>query len=566
MILNKELKMKKNILFTCLLLTSLLLTACYNSVFYDVRSDVTPESATVSGNITSITRYTVNGTEFLVLAADGGLRYKAVKNGYHDAWVTMSSDDLPFEPHSYDYFSEVHNGEQILKVLADSNTLYLVTASYVNDSSQGTTIIDKVKLYGTQISSFSLNDDSLEEWASPSWTTIIDEDTSSTYFPTYIYSYYNYSAFAVFQTNAPQASHRKVYIRTGDPAAYDDDYTSVSYYEVSGLSAPTSLTISLVDSEDDESDNAARSAVWFNDSVLFFNTLASTTNETYDTEASRFYYTDGDTLYLSSILLGLKRAIEYNCDIINLSLGGTFKNDPDAIDLLKEMILQAENAGIIVVAAVGNSGNSAINYPAGFEEVIGVGSININNEVSWFSQRNDSVFVVAPGENILSLYPDGSTLTDSGTSMAAPIVTSIAALVKEVMPECSSFEFKRILKETAIDIGILGYDIEYGYGKVDIQKIIEDIKEYLPEIIITQGISDDVKQIYIHNNTSDIKFANGYFVNYKDWNNKIMEQIIICSDIALGTGVINVPLYNNYNCFFLWDNMMRPYVQKYLIK
>ena len=276
--------------------------------------------------------------------------------------------------------------------------------------------------------------------------------------------------------------------------------------------------------------------------------------------------TDGDTLYLSSILLGLKRAIEYNCDIINLSLGGTFKNDPDAIDLLKEMILQAENAGIIVVAAVGNSGNSAINYPAGFEEVIGVGSININNEVSWFSQRNDSVFVVAPGENILSLYPDGSTLTDSGTSMAAPIVTSIAALVKEVMPECSSFEFKRILKETAIDIGILGYDIEYGYGKVDIQKIIEDIKEYLPEIIITQGISDDVKQIYIHNNTSDIKFANGYFVNYKDWNNKIMEQIIICSDIALGTGVINVPLYNNYNCFFLWDNMMRPYVQKYLIK
>ena len=300
MILNKELKMKKNILFTCLLLTSLLLTACYNSVFYDVRSDVAPESATVSGNITSITRYTVNGTEFLVLAADGGLRYKAVKNGYHDAWVTMSSDDLPFEPHSYDYFSEVHNGEQILKVLADSNTLYLVTASYVNDSSQGTTIIDKVKLYGTQISSFSLNDDSLEEWASPSWTTIIDEDTSSTYFPTYIYSYYNYSAFAVFQTNAPQASHRKVYIRTGDPDAYDDDYTSVSYYEVSGLSAPTSLTISLVDSEAKESDNAARSAVWFNDSVLFFNTLASTTNETYDTEASRFYYSDGDTLYHSA--------------------------------------------------------------------------------------------------------------------------------------------------------------------------------------------------------------------------------------------------------------------------
>ena len=67
--------MKKTALLT-LIASILLITSCQEPIFEAIREDVEPEEATVSGNITSITRYTANGTEFLALAADGGLKYK----------------------------------------------------------------------------------------------------------------------------------------------------------------------------------------------------------------------------------------------------------------------------------------------------------------------------------------------------------------------------------------------------------------------------------------------------------------------------------------------------------
>ncbi|MBR1638522.1 MAG: hypothetical protein IJ688_03960 [Treponema sp.] len=285
--------MKKNIFFTSLLLVSIFFAGCFDPVFYDIRNDVAPEEATVSGNITSITRYTVNGDEYLVLSADKGLRYKAVEDNFHGAWKDIPSAQLPYTEHSYDYFSETHNGQQLLKVLADSKTLYLLTASYKNDTALGTTVIDKIKLYGAQI----------QDWASvssDSWTEIIGDDDSSTYFPTYTYSYYNYTAFSVFQTNAPQKDHRKVFIRTGDVNAYSDDYTSISYYELDGTKAPSEIEVTPEEvANKSSSTNCAYSAVWFDGKVLFFNSKASTTNETYDDEASHFYYSSSSTVYHS---------------------------------------------------------------------------------------------------------------------------------------------------------------------------------------------------------------------------------------------------------------------------
>lgn len=293
--------MKKSIFITSILLLSIIFAGCYSPVFYDIRNDVAPESATVSGNLTSITRYTVNGTEFIALAADGGLRYKAIENNTHGTWLTFPNDALPFSPHKYDYFSETHSGEQIIKVLADSTTLYLVTASYVNDTSLGTTVVDKIKLYGAEISSFTLNSKGLEEWTAPAeWTEIIGEADSSTYFPTYIYSYYQFTAFGIFQTNAPQTAHRKVYIRTGNTSAYSSAYTTVTYYKLNGTAAPSEISVTPQEmSANSSSTNNANSAVWFKDDVIFFNSLASVTNETYKNDASYFYYSEGSTVYHS---------------------------------------------------------------------------------------------------------------------------------------------------------------------------------------------------------------------------------------------------------------------------
>ena len=303
--------MKKNRFFKAALSTiasSLFLVifaGCFNTVFYDIRGDVEPEDATVSGNLTSITRYTINDTEFLVTAADGGVRYKGASHSEHGAWKSLSKDSLPFSPHEYDYFSETHNGEQLLKILADSTTLYLITASYTNDYTQGTTIVDKVKLYGIKINSFTKGSDGYEVWDEPNkedWTVIVDSTKSSTYFPTYSYSYYNYTAFSIFQTNAPKKEHRQVFIRSGDTDALGSDYTTVSYYQLSALEEPQEITANVTPQEvllDSSVKSNATSAVWFGGDVIFFNTMASTTNETYTSPASYFYYSNGEYVYYS---------------------------------------------------------------------------------------------------------------------------------------------------------------------------------------------------------------------------------------------------------------------------
>lgn len=120
--------MKKNIKITTTLilaaLIAFLFTSCFDPIYGVIRTDVKPEKATVSGhNINSIARYTVDGQEYLALAANGGLRYKKADAEGHGHWATYSG--LPFSlPHN-DFDSGNTLGELILKVVADSDTLYL---------------------------------------------------------------------------------------------------------------------------------------------------------------------------------------------------------------------------------------------------------------------------------------------------------------------------------------------------------------------------------------------------------------------------------------------------------
>ena len=80
--------MKKIALLT-LIFSIFLLSSCQDAIFESIMEDVIPESATVSGNITNITRYTVAGEEYLFLGANGGLRYKPASNTKHDAWKVI---------------------------------------------------------------------------------------------------------------------------------------------------------------------------------------------------------------------------------------------------------------------------------------------------------------------------------------------------------------------------------------------------------------------------------------------------------------------------------------------
>ena len=282
------------ILSAALLLFSGLFTGCQEAIYEVIREDVEPEEATVSGNIGTITRYTANDTEFLLLAADDGLRYKQKDKNSHGKWKTYK---LPFSLHSYDFDSSSHSGEQLVSVLADSTTLYIISASYENTSSEGLTYPSNIKLWGKQIDA-----DGSKLLSDGKWTKIADRKNNKDIFPLASTSTgYFTTSFIVFQTNAPMKDHRAAYIRS-----HNSD-TGYHYYKLNGLELPEEITIekeAIIDPEPSSATDyvpAALGAAYFGGEIKFFTSPVVTTNETYEEEATYYYYTNSDDrLYFSN--------------------------------------------------------------------------------------------------------------------------------------------------------------------------------------------------------------------------------------------------------------------------
>ena len=125
----------------------------------------------------------------------------------------------------------------------------------------------------------------------------------------------------------------------------------------------------------------------------------------------------------SDVAAALVYAADHGAQVINLSLGGV---NPSSV--LEQAVEYAVGKGVTVVAAAGNSGNtSAVLYPAAYDPVISVGSVDQNLQVSSFSSGGTNVDLLAPGRDVLSLKPDGGYSTMTGTSFAAPQVAGVAS-------------------------------------------------------------------------------------------------------------------------------------------
>ena len=98
-------------------------------------------------------------------------------------------------------------------------------------------------------------------------------------------------------------------------------------------------------------------------------------------------------------------------------------------DALSRAVKAASSAGILVIAAAGNTYDGELQYPAAYSEVMSVASFNQAGQISVFSTCNSDVEIAAPGEDVWSTFPENTYGVISGTSMAAPHVAGAAALV-----------------------------------------------------------------------------------------------------------------------------------------
>jgi subtilisin family serine protease len=124
----------------------------------------------------------------------------------------------------------------------------------------------------------------------------------------------------------------------------------------------------------------------------------------------------------SNVAAAIIYAADHGARIINLSLGGA---NPSSI--LEDAINYAVGRGVLVIAAAGNTGAGVL-YPAKYDRVIAVASIDPSLQLSSFSSRGPEVDLLAPGQNILTLKKDGGYGAVTGTSFAAPQVAGVAAL------------------------------------------------------------------------------------------------------------------------------------------
>jgi subtilisin family serine protease len=140
---------------------------------------------------------------------------------------------------------------------------------------------------------------------------------------------------------------------------------------------------------------------------------------------------------------------------------------------MEEACQYAAQAGVLLVAASGNDGQQAIGFPAALSECIAVGASSPDSRLASFSNFGPEQEVVAPGVSILSCVPGGQYGQADGTSMASPQVCGVAALVLAKNYGLSAPEVRAILDASAIDMGLPGRDMQYGYGLVNAKRAVD---------------------------------------------------------------------------------------------
>jgi subtilisin family serine protease len=141
------------------------------------------------------------------------------------------------------------------------------------------------------------------------------------------------------------------------------------------------------------------------------------------------FHADG-TGNLSDVLRAIYFATQNQADILNMS----FDFSTDSQELSRALRYANQN-GVVAVASVGNDGQQVVVYPAGLSTVIGVASTSNNDTLSSFSNYGQPpVWVGAPGEGIVTIYPYGTYAAGWGTSFSAPFVTGTVALMRSVSP------------------------------------------------------------------------------------------------------------------------------------
>ena len=170
---------------------------------------------------------------------------------------------------------------------------------------------------------------------------------------------------------------------------------------------------------------------------------------------------DGNWGYGSNLVIAVEQCVAAGSNVISMSLGGGGSSSAE-----QSAFNSANAQGVLSIAAAGNSGNSSLSYPASYNSVMSVAAVDSSGNKASFSQYNSQVEIAAPGVGVNSTWNNGGYNSISGTSMATPHVSGVAALIWSHYPSCSNQKVRDAMNQSAEDKGSPGRDTSYGYGIV----------------------------------------------------------------------------------------------------
>lgn len=229
----------------------------------------------------------------------------------------------------------------------------------------------------------------------------------------------------------------------------------------------------------------------------------------------------------------------YNCKIINISMGTTSKSRT-----LNEAADWAASKGAVIVAAAGNGGTKTEGvyaYPAAFDSTICVGAVDKNYDLTYYTQRNDSVDVSVVYKSLYLPNRSGGYTTDVGTSFCAPVITGIFTLIMSRYPDFDVYDMRNLIKAATADVCDSGKDYS-GYGVLMCDDI-DRVFQYKQDIYISPYIEGSNVKLKLFNSRAKdgcilIKavYKNGVYSGYTTETVTFDKNGLFYTDAALNDG------------------------------
>jgi subtilisin family serine protease len=183
-------------------------------------------------------------------------------------------------------------------------------------------------------------------------------------------------------------------------------------------------------------------------------------------------------------------ATNHGADVINMSLMAS----APCPTYIQDAVDYAHASGVTLVAIAGNQGANVENFPANCDHVIGVAATEPGDSVATYSSFGDHVDVAAPGSAIYNTTMGGGYGYKSGTSMAAPMVSGLAALLRNAFPGYTPDQIASAILDNADDLGDVGWDAHTGCGRINAsQSLASGARGDLPVCLAAAGTSAEAE-------------------------------------------------------------------------